>query len=1085
MDASELRRYVLEAFRQMNDRTVHATAAQLRAFVRNEMPSSERAALESHLDVCPPCRSQLDDLRAFLADCENTPDVEVIPPWSDFQARMRKRRAFLLVRRWGALAAALLLALGATWITARLLRKSPEQLLAAAYRQQRPFEFRLGAAAYSPVRTERGGGSSFARPAALLDAQARLAKALESKPADPELLRMRARAELLEREPGAAVDTLEKCRELDPRNPQVLADLGTAYALRGDQQNQAADWAAALEYLSRALLMRPSTAEWVFNRALVLERMQNFDQAADRWQEFLRLDPAGGWREEAQAHLTSVQEKLKKKQAAVRGLSEEPEQFLALTTEAIDAEAYLSRIAVSQWLPRAAFDGAARRALVRLAEILATGHGDSWLRNVVKARPGDALAQIAEARAANQSGEPERALRAARAAQPASANGDVRLWARFEETVSLHNLARPDECLAASVSLEQDLETHPYPWLLAQVRIERAICSFRSGALKDASSLLRYALEGSRRAGFTETELRAEIMYLDCVRFTGVTSELLAQADRALRTFWSGGFPFMQYQQIVDRLRLAAAREGQTQAALFLARSAAWAAEQSGNVLVEGPAEAALAVAAQAAGQSEEARRRMEQGDRLWTKMAPAYRAEPQLSLAELEIERGASGAALERLEGLRTAVAERSTVSIESKYHLLTGEALRRSGQTERAAAEFRLSIEKALPPLASMTTERERAGLLTILEQSSRALAGIAVEAGRTGEALMQWKAMRALDGLASKQLLHPASEPILWCLELVDAYGCWLEERDGRVVFHRLAPGKKVIEAAVARFREWCGDPRADAAQLREQGRQIYDWLLKPFEGELSTDPVLVLDLDGVLTLLPMEALEGRWAVMLSAGFGARRPQTIDARARVLVAANPAVAGAAAADFPPLPESLREAQTVRAAFAATEVVEGHSATAGAIAASLPWADIVHFAGHAYSNGEGAALVLAPSPLQRGAMDYDLLRAEDLRQQDWSRCKLAVLSACATAAGRFRGAVNPGSLVRAVTRSGCARVVASLWRVDSAATAEFMAGFYRSLADGAAPLEALRAGRQRVRSRAEWAHPYFWAAFQLYGTI
>jgi CHAT domain-containing protein len=96
-----------------------------------------------------------------------------------------------------------------------------------------------------------------------------------------------------------------------------------------------------------------------------------------------------------------------------------------------------------------------------------------------------------------------------------------------------------------------------------------------------------------------------------------------------------------------------------------------------------------------------------------------------------------------------------------------------------------------------------------------------------------------------------------------------------------------------------------------------------------------------------------------------------------------------------------------------------------------------------------------------------------------------LAVLSACAAAEGERQGAHNPESLVRAIARAGVTRVLASLWNVDSAASAELMTRFYAGLSKGEGPERALENARQAVRSNPRWEHPSYWAGFQLYGTI
>jgi CHAT domain-containing protein len=70
---------------------------------------------------------------------------------------------------------------------------------------------------------------------------------------------------------------------------------------------------------------------------------------------------------------------------------------------------------------------------------------------------------------------------------------------------------------------------------------------------------------------------------------------------------------------------------------------------------------------------------------------------------------------------------------------------------------------------------------------------------------------------------------------------------------------------------------------------------------------------------------------------------------------------------------------------------------------------------------------------------------------------------------------------LVRSFMVGGAARVLASLWPVDDAVTAEYMAHFYRALRGGATPSAAVQQAQAAVREH--HPHPYYWSAFTLYG--
>jgi hypothetical protein len=66
----------------------------------------------------------------------------------------------------------------------------------------------------------------------------------------------------------------------------------------------------------------------------------------------------------------------------------------------------------------------------------------------------------------------------------------------------------------------------------------------------------------------------------------------------------------------------------------------------------------------------------------------------------------------------------------------------------------------------------------------------------------------------------------------------------------------------------------------------------------------------------------------------------------------------------------------------------------------------------------------------------------------------------------------------------AGASSVLASLWKVDDAATSELMKLFYTNmLQHGMTPGEALRAAQNSIRQDPNWRSPYYWAAFTLQG--
>ena len=99
-----------------------------------------------------------------------------------------------------------------------------------------------------------------------------------------------------------------------------------------------------------------------------------------------------------------------------------------------------------------------------------------------------------------------------------------------------------------------------------------------------------------------------------------------------------------------------------------------------------------------------------------------------------------------------------------------------------------------------------------------------------------------------------------------------------------------------------------------------------------------------------------------------------------------------------------------------------------------------------------------------------------------------LVVLSACDTARGRIVRGEGIVGLTRAFMFAGAPRVICSLWKVDDEATSALMMRFYelwipKDGKQGLPTAEALREAQAFVRAQPKWKHPFFWAAWVLWG--
>ncbi len=95
----------------------------------------------------------------------------------------------------------------------------------------------------------------------------------------------------------------------------------------------------------------------------------------------------------------------------------------------------------------------------------------------------------------------------------------------------------------------------------------------------------------------------------------------------------------------------------------------------------------------------------------------------------------------------------------------------------------------------------------------------------------------------------------------------------------------------------------------------------------------------------------------------------------------------------------------------------------------------------------------------------------------------QLVVLSGCETGRGRLYKSEGVVGLARAFMLAGSPRVIASLWKVDDEATRALMTQFYKRWRGGAGAAAALKQAQESVASEPKWRHPFYWAAWHLWG--
>ncbi|HEY3055797.1 MAG TPA: CHAT domain-containing protein [Thermoanaerobaculia bacterium] len=191
----------------------------------------------------------------------------------------------------------------------------------------------------------------------------------------------------------------------------------------------------------------------------------------------------------------------------------------------------------------------------------------------------------------------------------------------------------------------------------------------------------------------------------------------------------------------------------------------------------------------------------------------------------------------------------------------------------------------------------------------------------------------------------------------------------------------------------------------------------------------------------------------------------------------------------NLPRLPFTRREAIAVLSLVAPsqrTEALDFNASRRTVLSVDLASYRFVHFATHGLLNNfhpELSGIVLSMVD-EKGREQNGFLSTADVFNLSLA-ADLVVLSGCRTGLGKEIRGEGIAGLTRAFMYAGSPRVVASLWNVNDAATAELMKRFYQEMLgpERRPPAAALRAAQLSMRQQARWSAPYYWAAFVIQG--
>jgi CHAT domain-containing protein len=345
-----------------------------------------------------------------------------------------------------------------------------------------------------------------------------------------------------------------------------------------------------------------------------------------------------------------------------------------------------------------------------------------------------------------------------------------------------------------------------------------------------------------------------------------------------------------------------------------------------------------------------------------------------------------------------------------------------------------------------------------------------------------------------------------------------------------------GQKVFSAAVLGYAKLVTMHNyRNTAEARAAGRCFYEHLIGPFSQRLENSSSISLVADGALTGVPFETFIGNTGRYLIESHSIRYTQSLTissllagrqySSSRIdfcgfyvsdysalrdappgqpitgfsLAMASEQFAygadltslyvSAGLADMPDLELGRSESAYLAGIFSGSNISYADSKASEAAvkymsaSGQLKTCKRLHFSAHGISVSQApllSALALHPGNGEDGFLASGEIASLDINAD------IVTLSACNTAAGSLFSGEGISSIAHSFFQAGAKSVLAALWEVDEAATAEFMQRFYSySLQYGcySAGLQAAKNDFIAGRLGYAWSLPYFWAGFVLFG--
>lgn len=1101
-------------------------AEVLAAWLDQGLAGPERARITSHLADCDECSALVAHVLEFQdadPEAQKHPSGDGIP-----KPRPVARPVKPVWLTWGggvlAAAAALLLVVQTRpevadrfWMSGADARLAD---LAQAASGQRTIEGRLtGGFTHGPLRAPvRSGGSTALRDNwSLLAAAGRIREEADKSPVAANLHGL-GLAHLLLGEHDQAIRALEDATSEEPANGRFLSDLAAAYLARAQAGDRPDDLTRGLGAADRALKADHELLEARFNRALALERLYLTDQARKAWSEYLQYDSGSPWADEVRQHL----QRLPAPDIPAdrdRAGNNSPPGVTGTTIEA--ALDWVLRVGLFEWadavlasdLPRAA---ARHSALLAYSSSIADASHDPFAREAIRSvSPHPALAAGVRRLALGlralaeddfEAAERELTFACTVLAEP------LQTLCRVDHgniTALRPQNAGDDEALTRALSMA---EARGLTYLRGRITRLQGWRLLTKGQTVPAMAPYLRAYELFEQGGYLVQAGLVASQVADLLDLQGLTQRAwdwrltslkLADATR------NANLAFTTRVSGADR----SLRHGQLEAALSFADAVGLPDPATLPPLKRVWRERHRLGALLALGDAEAAGTTLDTIDRVLTESndfrADLMRPDVLLLRANVALARGDDGAAASALDEALSAMTP-SRVSQRISALLARSRVKTRRSQSPDAEADVKEALElligrtpsssaqalrlydakSALDAVAALVLARpdlQNVRGLTLLEQLREVLDGTAFDRRLASAAAIEHSLAR----------LAPTQSLVYYLFADDGQLVAWVGSSSGILSFVRLSATAPAVARLVNQLTVQVTHAPGHEAGWRASLAALHRLLIEPLP-ELTPDLIVVPD--GILNRVPFGALidagndqflfERRTvrlapnlAVAVAPAPVADASSPAGARSAVVIG-EPALTGRAARAFERLPGAKAEARMVAALYAAPTLLVGADATREHVVQAMSDADVLHFAGHALTVGdgrEGARLLLA------GAIDdpATALRVGDFSQQSPRFPERVVLAACGTAAASIDRSSGVASLAATFLRAGSRSVVGTLWPVEDGASEEFFVALHRRLTFGDSMAAALAQAQRACRKSATCRQSVTtWVGTAVYGS-